>query len=210
MRARLLTTSAALAVAALALPSHAATARPQITDATGDGNAINDQGLGVARVPEQKTPSEYSGGDIKSVVFKTILVKKGKRMVPNGFTVTMNLAGAPGPQTDYRITAHTANCDAAGGEVRFQYDTPAAGPAGGAQCYSTTATKPMPIATSKVAVRGTSIVWTLPAKAVPVGTGFTNLAASTRVVFPGSPSPRSATAPAVDVANGTAIYVYGK
>src|SRR3954447_5090605 len=204
MRARLLTFGAAVVVATLALPSHAATAKPQITDATGDGNAVNDQGLGVVRVPEQKTPSEYSGGDIKSVVFQTVFVKKGKRKVPNGFTVTMNLADAPGPQTDYRITAHTAGCDAAGGEVRFQYDTPAAGAAGGAQCYSTTATSPMPITTTKVAVRGSSIVWTLPAKAVPAGTAFGNLAASTRMVFPGSPSPRSVTAPAIDVANGTA------
>lgn len=208
MRTRALALAAAAAVIGFTIPSHAAAAKPQITDPAGDGNAINDQGAG-APVPSATTPTEYAGGDIKSVLFKTTLVKKGKKKVPNGFTVTMTLGGAPGPQTDYRITAHIPSCDAAGGEVRFQYDTPAAGSVGGAQCYSTTATTPMPITTTSVTVKGSTIVWTLPANAVPAGTTFTTLDASTRMLFPGAPSPRSVTAPAVDVASSNASYTYG-
>jgi hypothetical protein len=200
--------AAAAAVIATTIPSHAATAKPQITDPVGDGNAVNDQGLG-APVPSQTTPSEYAGGDIVSVTFQTLFVKRGTKRVANGFTVTMKLAGPPGPQTDYRITAHTPTCSADVGEVRFQYDSLAAGARGGAQCYSTTATTPSPIKTKSVVVKGSTIIWTLPANAVPKGTSFADLGASTRMVFPGSPSPRSATVPAVDVAGSSSIYTYG-
>jgi hypothetical protein len=153
MRTRALALAAAAAVISFAIPSHAATPKPQITDPTGDGNAINDQGLG-SPVPDasRTTPAGYAGGDIVSVLFQTVYKKVGTKKVANGFTVTLKLAGAPGPQTDYRITAYTPTCNADVGEVRFQYDTPAAGTTGGAQCYSTTATSPSPIKKTSVSV----------------------------------------------------------
>jgi hypothetical protein len=210
MRTRALALAAAAAVIGFTIPSHAATPKPQITDPTGDGNAVNDQGLGEP-VPNasRTTPAGYSGGDIVSVLFQTVFVKRGTKRVANGFTVTLKLAAAPGPQTDYRITAQTPSCSADVGQVRFQYDTVAAGADGGAQCFSTTATKLSPIKTTSVTVKGTSIIWRLPASAVPKGTSFSDLAVSTRMVFPGSPSPRSATVPAVDTATSSKIYTYG-
>src|SRR5581483_8350621 len=87
MRLRLCALAAAGGAVLTMLPAHAATAKPQITDPTGDANAINGQGE-TTSVPSQSTPADASFADIVSVrfatTFATKVVKHKKTKVATG------------------------------------------------------------------------------------------------------------------------------
>lgn len=110
--------AAAASVLAFVVPSDAAPAYKSktltVADDTGDANAVNDQGLGLT---DGSAPAVgYDGYDIVKLAYKStgVMVKRGRLYVPRctGFTVTMALAAAPGPQAIYRVTGVGVNQDA--------------------------------------------------------------------------------------------------
>ena len=222
MRSTLIRT-AAVAAAALATvsvsPSHAATAKfkaTSITDAAGDGNGLNGQGL--EDTPSQSTPSDYSGGDIVSIDWTTT----GTAKKPTGFQVVMKLSGAPSPGTIYRVTTATADCTT----FWLTYTVFADGPTSGSLQHNcpgftatgTTAAVPLlsktesdPLTT--VAVNGSTITWTVPATALPKaikkGTAITKLSGETRFMA-GASARGGATVPTIDLAAGDGTYTSGQ
>lgn len=87
--------AAALLVAATQLPSHAATPKPQITDAAGD--AVGAQ----------------PGADLVSVVYSTTGTGSGRSYRPKKLVVTMTMAGdvITSPGLTYEVEAQTSTCD---------------------------------------------------------------------------------------------------
>lgn len=114
-----LAVAAAGSLLALAVPSQAATPayKPKtlaLTDDAGDGNGLNDQGLGLS---DQNAPAAgYDGFDIVKLEYAGTgtMIKKGRVYLPQctGFTVKMTFAGAVGPQTIIRVTGVGVNNDA--------------------------------------------------------------------------------------------------
>ncbi|HVE74557.1 MAG TPA: hypothetical protein VNA30_05635 [Mycobacteriales bacterium] len=108
---------ALVAAGLLAAPASAAPSAPLVlTDQPGDGNSLNDQGLGQG--PEGTAgPGSQPGLDIKSLTFanygvtttKTTVNKKTKKKVTTstfdcqGYTATLELSGPPTDHTVYRI-----------------------------------------------------------------------------------------------------------
>jgi hypothetical protein len=178
MRARLLALAAATTVVGFAIPSHAATVKPQITDPAGDANAINNEGEPTAPIPSQSTPADDSGADIRSVLFQTTFVKKGKKKVATGFTATMKLSAAPTPQTVYRVYANSPVCSGTSAIIRFVYeDSPALG-GGDVECFGlTTSITYKGVVTT---VKGSSITWKVPVSAMRAGTVLSGMYADTR------------------------------
>jgi hypothetical protein len=199
MKLRLLALLATAGVAAAVVPGQAATvpaSRPQITDAPGDANGVNDQGSGAATL-NFSGPADDANADITSVVFATkfktvtttkkvtTVVKKKKvtklvtvtTQVPDGFTVTMNLSAAPDGNHAYDVVANNPAC--AAGYFDFTFNT---GPLSLNQidCFpnDATSTNSSTVA-GEAAVVGKSVVWTVPAGAVPNGSVFSALAGTT-------------------------------
>lgn len=203
MRPRLLALAAAAAVGVAVLPAHAATPKPQITDATGDANGFNDQGVG-APVPEQSGPADDSGADITSVTFvSTFVTKKVKRKTvktPTGFTVTMALAAAPTPETFYRIQATIPECS----DLFIEYGTDAATAGTAMRCPALPGATAVDYTIPAAVVKGSTITWTVPISVFPKGTTFTQLNAQTRL------NPVAVTAPQMDYASSTATFTVGK
>jgi len=208
MRIRLATAVAAAGIAVTALPGHAATLKPQITDPVGDANAVNGQGVATG-APEQSTPVDASGADIKSVLMQTTYKTTkahGKRVkVPTGFTVTMTMAAAPTmPNVIYRVAASAPSCQT----LFFEYSTAVSGSDGSARCAAELPTNSGDVAVTSVAVKGNSVIWTVPAKSVPVGQTLSGLDAQTRFIS-GTPGV-SLTAPEYDEASSSATFTVGK
>ena len=204
MKLRLITFVASVGVVAAVLPSHATTApaapKAQITDPTGDANGINDQGAGAADV-SLSGPADDANADIASVLFATkfktvityktvkVTVKKKKvikrvpvkTQVPDGFTVTLNLAAAPDGNHIYDVFASHPNC---GGGVDFTFNT---GPlalnevscSGAFDPTDQTSLLDISTVPGEAAIVGNSVVWTIPAGAFPVGSTFSDLTAQT-------------------------------
>ena len=185
------------------LPAHAAAPKPQITDATGDANGFNDQGAG-APIPEQSGPADDSSADIKSVTFaSTFTTKKVKRKtvkVPTGFTVTMELAAAPGPETFYRIQATIPSCS----DLFIEYGTDVATAGTAMRCPALPGATAVDYTIPDAAVKANTITWTVPVSVLPAGTTLTGLYASTRL------NPVLVTAPQMDGASSTATFTVGK
>jgi hypothetical protein len=207
MRIRLAALAAAAGLAAAVVPAHAATAKPQITDATGDANGINQQFPGLGPTPPQTStaPADLASADITSVLFQTVFVTKkvkGKTVkVPNGFTITLNLAAAPGPNVFYRVSGAAADC----ASVFFEYDNTAGLSGSDARCPAL----PTPGSTQvdygvKGKIVGTKIVWTVPNGVFKNGTTFSSLNAQTRL------SEAAVVVPQVDYAESSATYKVGK
>jgi hypothetical protein len=235
MRARLLAMSAVAGMAVAAFPAHAATVKPapapQVTDPAGDANFVNGQGF-VGGAPSQATPQQQASADLLSVLFQstfttttttkkvTVVVKKKKvtklvtttTQTPSGFTVTMSLAAAPGPETEYRVTAVTPGCTA----LYFEYSTDALVQSGQVpdvpgvlrspkstqvRCAGTPAAS---FTVPAAVVKNSTITWTVPAAAIAVGTKLTTLGAETRV------NPFALTAPQYDEATSAATFTVGK
>jgi len=234
MHARLGAALATAAIAVAVIPAHAATApatpgpTPQITDPTGDANFINGQAPG-APVPSQTTPVDQASADITSVLFQTtyltqtftkkvtVVVKKKKVTktvtftikIPTGFTVTMNLAAAPGPETEYRVVTTKGGC----ASFFFEYSTDAlvdsgADPTGSlaqqTQMRCASGEEKTAYTVAPATVNGSSITWTVPLSQLPLGTSFTNLAAETTV------NPAALTSPFYDTASSSGSFTVGK
>jgi hypothetical protein len=203
MRHRLLALATAAAVGVAVLPAHAATPKPQITDPTGDANGFNDQGAG-APIPEQATPADDSGADITSVTFaSTFVTKKVKRKtvkVPTGFTVTMALAAAPTPETFYRVVASVPGCD----QLFIEYGTDAAAGGTAMRCPALPGATATDYTIADAAVKGSSIIWSIPVSVMRAGTTLSSLSAQTRF------NPAVVTAPQIDYASSSATFTVGK
>lgn len=203
MRARALTLAAGAAVLALAVPSFGAGApKPQIVDQTGDANGLNDQGEDVSPASAQ-TPVDYSAADITSATFASTFARKGRKVVPTGFTVTLALAAAPSTQLVYRVTAASASCTS----LFFEYETAADATVGKARCAGLPSSTPVPITGVKVV--GNTIVWTVPASSIPAGTTLSNLQASVRGLVGASSTP-GATVPQIDAASSSKSFTVGR
>lgn len=226
MRARLGAIVAAAGIAVAAVPALAGSAAapagpaPQITDPSGDANFINGQNF--TDVPGQTTPVGASSADITGVLFQTtytnqivkktvvrvVKKKKVKKVVtvvvkvPTGFTITMNLAAAPGASTIYRVNATKGAC----GDIFFEYTTSQASQAlGGStdiRCASGEEKTAYTIPAATVA--GSAITWTIPLSQMPLGTQFTGLGAMTAI------DSTAVTAPFYDLASGSASFTVGK
>lgn len=78
---------------ALALSASAAPAGLVLTDAAGDANALNGQGV-VGGAPSTATsPVSYDGLDFTKVTLANTLTGKGKKVTCSGFTITMEFNG---------------------------------------------------------------------------------------------------------------------
>jgi hypothetical protein len=208
VRIRLATAAAVGGLALLALPGHAATAKPQITDRAGDANGVNDQALFLS-VPSlgAATPADISAADITAVTFATTYKTKrvdGRRVrVPNGFTVTMRLAAAPSMgNIIYRVSADTGQCPTS---VFFEYTT---GGDSTVRCPAADVTDEDTEYPGRATVKGTTITWKLGTSALPVGTKLTALNAQTRQVT--STPVVFVTAPQYDYASSTKTFAVGK
>jgi len=206
MRLRLVTATAVAGLVVAALPGHAATLKPQISDPAGDANGLNDQGAG-APVPSQSTgPAEYAGADITKVAFvstfKTTRAHGKVIKKPTGFTVTMTLGAAPMPETFYRITAAIPACDS----LFIEFGTDAATGGTAMRCPALPGQDGGIDYTVPEAVqKGSTIKWTVPVSALPAGTTLQSLHAETRG------NPALITAPAIDIADGgSATFTIGK
>ena len=203
MRPRLIALAAVAAVGVAVLPAQAGGPTPQITDATGDANGFNDQGVG-APVPEQSGPAEYSGADITSVTFaSTFITKKVRRKIvktPTGFTVTMALAGPPGPETFYRIQATVPSCS----DLFIEYGTDAVKGGTAMRCPALPGATAVAYTIPAAVVKDNTITWTVPISVLPAGTTLTQLNAQTRL------NPAVVTAPQIDYASSTATFTVGK
>ena len=204
MRIRLATAVAVAGIAVAALPGHAATPKPQISDPAGDANAVNDQGAG-APIPSTSTgPADDAAADITTVAFaSTFKIKKvkGKTVkVPTGFTVTMKLGAAPVPETFYRVTASIPSCDS----LFLEYGTDVAFGGTAMRCPALPGATGVDYTIPNAVVKAGTIVWTVPVAALPAGTTLSSLHAETRF------NPAVITAPAIDVADGSATFTIGK
>lgn len=206
MRIRLASAAAVAGIAVAALPGHAATApKPQITDPSGDANAVNDQGVG-APIPSASTgPADDAAADISSVAFtSTFKIKKvkGKKVkVPTGFTATMKLGAAPVPETFYRITTSIPSCDS----LFIEYGTDVATGGTAMRCPALPGGDETDYTIPDAVVKANTIVWTVPVAALSAGTTLSALHAETRA------NPAIITAPAIDISDGgTATFTIGK
>jgi hypothetical protein len=203
MRPRLIALAAAAGLGVAVLPAHAAAPKPQITDPAGDANGFNDQGVG-APVPSQSSPADYSGGDITGVTFaSTFVTKKGRRRLvktPTGFTVTMALGGAPGPETFYRVVATIPGCDT----LFIEYGTDAAEGGTAMRCPALPGAQATDYTIAPAAVKDSTITWTIPISVLPAGTTLTQLNAQTRL------NPAVVTAPQIDYASSAATFTVGR
>lgn len=205
MRIRLVALASAVGVVAAIAPAHAAGSKPQITDATGDANGINQQfpGLGPEPPTVQTAPADLAGADITSVLFSTNFVTKkvrGKKVkVANGFTVTLNLAAATMPNIEYRVAGAAADC----ANVFFEYDTAVGLEGSDVRCPGSTPTSDTDYGITATA-SGTKITWVVPNGVFHNGTTFSSLNAQTRTIE------GVVTAPQVDYATSSATYTVGK
>jgi hypothetical protein len=206
MRIRIAALAAASGLAIAALPAHAATAKPQIVDATGDANGINQQfpGLGPNPPTVSTGPADLASADITTVLFSTNFLSKrvkGKTVkVPNGFTVTLSLAAAPTPNIEYRVAAAGGDC----ADIFFEYDSSVGTGGSDVRCPAA-----LPATTDtdygiKATVSGTKITWIVPNGIFHNGTVFSNLNAQTRTVEV------VVTAPQVDYATSSTTFTLGK
>lgn len=206
MRVRLVALAASAGVVAAFVPAHAASGpKPQIVDAIGDANFINNQAPGLGPEPPtvQTAPADLSGADISTVLFATNWVTKkvhGKKVkVANGFTLTMTLAAATMPDIEYRVSGATGDCTS----VFFEYSTAPGLGGSDARCPATPPATEVDYGITATA-SGNKIVWVVPNGVFHNGTVFSSLNAQTRTVI------GAVTAPQVDYATSDATYAVGK
>jgi hypothetical protein len=169
-----------------ALPGSAATApAPQVVDQAGDANGVNGQDkwdtlqAESASVPDEPSvatpPANVAAGDILSLTFATVKtptkkVVRGKKVtvsVPTAFTATLTLAAPPQAGLYYWIVASTETC---GSHLFwFQYGgrqpdqtNPTPGTQWSLNCVALFGGKGYVVT---AAVRGNSVVWTVPMNA---------------------------------------------
>jgi hypothetical protein len=169
-----------------------------VSDAPGDANGFNDQGVG-APVPEQSTPQgERTAADILSF---SIGRTDDKKQV-TGITASLTLAAAPDTGTNYRVGGVLGSCTS----FYFEYTiTPGLGPdsylrntCSGSQKFDAIVT---------VVVKGNTITWTLPAKSFPAGVTLGQTLDSIKAEARGDVV--AAVVPAIDVSHTDKTYKLG-
>jgi hypothetical protein len=209
----------ALVVAALAAtPSLAggklAPAKPLAwTDAAGDANGVNDQGLPAPVPGDNAGPAQYDAADILGVTFARI--DDGKKVL--GLTVTMKLSGAPSQGLLYRVTGAAGNCTT----FWFQYNWNAGGtgaPTLRHNCVDSTSATAAVSSTVSIPIDGkvvgNSIVWTLMVKQLPPGVKIGSIISpnlgEVRTII-GAASASAITAPVIDqTPSQTSAYKIGQ
>jgi hypothetical protein len=156
---------------------------PQVTDPSGDGNFVNAQGES-APVPGVSAPfGSQAYGDATSVLWQPYQVKKGRKKVFGGFTVTTTLSAPPVPPSGttlvYRMLGQV-NGDATLFLGPVYYTTKGSDPAQPQSALRDNldgATRLTPLALPKIA--GNTLTWTVPVSALPktfkVGSTLSNL-----------------------------------
>jgi hypothetical protein len=169
---------AVLAGAATCLPASAAGApRPQIVDATGDANGINNQGYqGIVPDVSAQTPTDVASADIVSVQFATTYAQRGGQRVITGSTVTMTMSAAPQPYILYRVAVLTQSCAQ---YVDLMYADPSTPMATNEVVCQRPPNQPIAYHVPPATAHGRTVVWTLPAAAFPAGSKFHQLIAQT-------------------------------
>lgn len=180
MSRRLVLTSAAavlLAGSANFLTASAAGPAPQVVDKAGDANFLNAQGnaatLDPVPVPENNpTPvGSQAYADVISVTWAPVTVKKGKKQVVTGFTVTTVLSAPPvapgGSLVVYRMLGEV-NKDHAKYLGPVYYTSPSGGqPQSALRDNLGSASRLTPIALPKIV--GSTMTWTVPLSVLPKG-----------------------------------------
>ena len=131
MRRAVLSVAALAALTALVLPAGADGPAPHVTDAAGDANAVNGQGL--AEVPAPGLPAQYAPADLLSVTYSTSfdtvpVGDDGVRHVVTGLqarVVTAAPVKSDGPTLLYRLNVDIGGC---GGFVQYYENGPSSGP----------------------------------------------------------------------------------
>lgn len=216
MRPTLLRTvalSAAILGGVTAFPAHAAAPFPAvtITDPSGDGNGLNGQGQ--AGLPGTSTPSEYSGGDILSLSWRTL----GTAKRPAGFQVAMRLAGPPATNTVYRVTTKSDSC----GTFWLVYTTAADSPPFAALQHNCPGFTPDLTSISNTesdpvtaTVKDSTITWTLPPAKLPrmiePGEKIRSLSGHTRLYAGSGAAHQGSTPVEIDEISGEGTFTYGR
>lgn len=212
MRVRSLAAAAVAAGLSFALIPGAEAASVQITDAKGDGNALNGQGF-VDGLPAGATPVSTTSFDITSITYATKFTGTGKKKTPTDVIVTMVVAGplaTEGVSGIWRATAMV------GGSCTFNlaYGTYADG-APNASLRVCDEADPLGYADypAKAVAAGNTITWTLPIRSlktygVKVGSVLDTLGGHTRLNL-GTSATGGATVPQIDEAIGDKTYKVG-
>ena len=204
MRRSLLVPATAAAALALVVPARAGAPAAQLTDQLGDANGANSQSIGLP-VPGQSTsPASYGAADIVSVKLATVFKQVGRKKVPNGFTVTLQLSDAPATGVTYIVNAQVpSTCDGTNTSLSLNYLTYSAFGTSYADCQDSSdvsgaSTTAMQLQVATDAAKHT-ITWTLD-KLPKVGAKVTEVSANTSVFVVG----------VFDEAAGTGTFTYGK
>ncbi len=215
-----------LAVAASSPAFAAAAKKPappvpvKITDPAGDGNALNDQGLGLP-VPSASTPVQVAGADVTAISWTTLAkltTVRGKKVyVPTGLQVKMTLSAAPQANVIFRVTASAGDCSIfwfnyskfvdGGTSATLQHDCP-----GFVKKNAASSSESVPV--DSIVTDANSITWTVKSKSIPssvkVGTKLTEVGGQSRF-YAGTSATGGATVPSLDEVNGgDTVYTYGK
>lgn len=212
--------AAAAAAGALAAPNAFAgtpAAAPQVIDPAGDANFINSGGEPVPVSGDHATPVGSQGyADVVSVTWTRTTVKKGKKIVFTGFTVTAAMSAPPTPPAGtalvYRMLGVVGG-DAAAylGPVYYTSATPGT-PQSALRddlADTTAGARLTPLALPVIA--GNTMTWTVPASVLPkqfkVGSTLTNLYFEVRELesFQGQTAPSAL--PVLGGATGLAVGI---
>jgi hypothetical protein len=208
MRVRTLATTAALAAIGLTslVPANAAVRKPAapkalvFKDLVGDGNAVNDQGLGLLPAGTA-TPADADALDIRSVTLVTDKAGTGATKI----IATLELGAAPFTSGLYRILSSL------GGQCFWTEATFSPGGVldGAAIRVCDDSTTGYTYYDSAVKVSGSKLIWTIPIKSfksagLKPGAVLDGLGADARL------SEGAITAPSVDTAASDAVYKVGQ
>lgn len=211
MRVRSLAAAAIAAGLTFVLVPGAGAGQTQITDAKGDGNAVNGQGFadGIGAA----TPVSTTSLDIASITWATKFTGSGKKKTPTDIIVTMEMAGPVATEGKSGVWRATSMV---GGSCTFMlaYATYADGTPSSSLRVCDDA-DPLGYADypAKAVVDGAKIVWTLPIKSlkaygVKVGSTLDTLGGHTRLAL-GTSVSGGATVPQIDEATSDLVYKVG-
>ncbi|HVF05478.1 MAG TPA: hypothetical protein VNA20_11620 [Frankiaceae bacterium] len=182
-----------LTALSLLMPT-ASAAGPQITDPANDANFVNSQGQPLLATVPNNTPTpagSQSYADVLTVEWKTLkttkVVRRKRVTTVTGFQVVATLSGAPTPPQGttivYRMLGTTPNCPYFG---VVHYSSKLSDPttpqtALRDNCFGKTTARLTAI--PAVAIKGSTLTWTVPIKAIPADTKVTVGSALTGLYF---------------------------
>lgn len=202
------TAAVAALAAALAVPAIADAAKPAapkaivVEDLAGDGNALNNQGVGVVPATGTATPAQAAAFDIRSVKIVTDKAGAGATKL----IMTLNLAAAPTPGGLYRILTDIGGCVF---WTEYVVEADASLNASAVRFCDESATTGYTYYDATGKIEGSSIVWTIPikqfkAQGLKVGAMLGNIGADARG------SLVAVTVPSVDNLKTDKVYKVGQ